>query len=495
MAARNSAPCSRGVISVEPTSFSKISLDYWHQDYDQRSLLTYINVNPGKGIKMPSASQYDAHTQYGQNWTFNRSRKDLVGISASSEAGAYATLRGGYRYGDMWREYDYVGATLTDNLGNYSETYTTTPRQNETTHSYYALVDLNLPTGPVMHQLTTGFTGTKFEYSRGLDVKTTLGSSSIDNPSYFADPNLALGGTTTVQGQTLSNWLVGDRVLLPYNLSALVGVNHAKVEQYSRGVATNSMTTSYTQSKNTPSLALLYTPWQPVTTYVSYMEGVAAGGTAPSTYTNYNTGKSNLAVANANEMLAPSVSKQYEVGAKSQFGGLDLALFRINKVNEYVDPSDSVYKQDGRQQHQGIEITSTGNLTHDWLLTGGITWLDATMQEVTVNKSLEGKTPTNVPNRMAKLYSEYTLPMDRRFTLVGGANYFGSRYVDDMNTDQTGSGTTFDAGVRFAPVKPVLLNLTVSNLFDKAYWSYYRSGDGLLMGAPRIVSFTAKATF
>lgn len=34
-------------------------------------------------------------------------------------------------------------------------------------------------------------------------------------------------------------------------------------------------------------------------------------------------------------------------------------------------------KQDGRQQHQGLEITLTGKATDNLVLSGGTTWLDA----------------------------------------------------------------------------------------------------------------------
>ena len=39
------------------------------------------------------------------------------------------------------------------------------------------------------------------------------------------------------------------------------------------------------------------------------------------------------------------------------------------------------------------------------------------------------------------------------------------------------------------------LNVHVSNLFDKAYWSYFRLGDGMLLAAPRTVSAFAKVAF
>lgn len=475
-----------GVITTNLNEKNKVTFDYWHQDYYVNSLQTYINVNPTKGIYVPDASKFKASRQYGQSWSYNQSTKDLVGIGFQSDISQHFALRTGYRYGDMWRQYNYVGATLTDNNGHYTETNTASPRQNEQTYSSYALVDSNFETGALVHQVTTGYTGTQYDYTRGVDVKTTLGSSNINNPTFYSDPDATLGGTTTIQGQTMTNFVLGDRIVLPHGFSTLLGITHAELEQYSRGVSTLSSTasTSYKQSKNTPSAALLYTPWDPVTTYVSYMEGLNAGGTAPST------------ASNANEMLAPSASKQYEVGAKSHLGAVDLntALFRINKINEYTDPTDNIYKQDGRQQHQGLEITLTGKATDNLVLSGGTTWLDAKIVDAKNNTRIEGKRPVNVPEYQSRLFSEYTLPADRRFTLIGGMNYYGKRPVDDLNTDYIDSATTFDTGVRFSK-KPFSVNFNVSNVFDKSYWSYYRSGDGLSLGAPRMFSLTGKIDF
>ena len=35
----------------------------------------------------------------------------------------------------------------------------------------------------------------------------------------------------------------------------------------------------------------------------------------------------------------------------------------------------------------------------------------------------------------------------------------------------------------------------MQNIFNTAYWAYYRSGDGLLLGNPRTVALTIKASW
>ena len=64
-----------------------------------------------------------------------------------------------------------------------------------------------------------------------------------------------------------------------------------------------------------------------------------------------------------------------------------------------------------------------------------------------------------------------------------------------MNTHYIPGVTLFDAGLRYQPMDRLTLNLNVSNLADTRYWEYYRTGDGLLLGAPRTVAFSAKYSF
>jgi iron complex outermembrane recepter protein len=257
------------------------------------------------------------------------------------------------------------------------------------------------------------------------------------------------------------------------------------LKQTASGTGTAISTSNFTQDKFTPSFALMYKPVPFVSTYFSYMQGLIAGGTAPSK------------ALNVNQILPPSVSEQYEVGAKASLGGMDLtvALFRIDKINEYTDPGDSIYKQDGREVHQGVEVTASGKIINRLTLVGGFTLMDAKVERARNNQALEGKTPVNVPEAQAKIYMEYELPFIPHLTATAGGNYFGRRPVDALNTTYFPEAITCDAGLRYQPSiygHKTTLNLNVTNLFDKRYWSYYRSGDGLLLGEPRLFAFSAK---
>ncbi|MGE4559955.1 MAG: TonB-dependent receptor, partial [Desulfobulbus sp.] len=434
-------------------------------------------------------SSFDAKTQYGQSWTYNYSRKTLAGIALESQLTDVFKLRTGFRYGDMWREYQYVSVMLDDSLENYTETAIGSPRQHEITRSGNALVDAAFDTFGLGHTVTFGVTGTNFTYTRGDDVKSVLGTSTIADPVDYDDPALALGGTNVWYEQEYLNWVLGDRIQFDDQWSVLIGFNRASLSLDRWGSGSALSNSNYKQDHLTPTYALMYKPIDNMTTYLSYMEGLATGGTAPTTY-NGET------VVNGGDMLSPSVSKQYEIGSKATFGQVDLtaALFYIDKINEYTDPDDLVYKQDGRQVHKGVEFTLTGKITPNLSMVGGFTWLDAEIERSN-DASLEGKTPVNVPEKQARIYLDYILPFAPQYTVSAGAFYNGKRPVNANNTAYLDESLTFDTGLRYLTTvdgHDVSVNLNVINVFDTAYWAYYRSGDGLFLGEPRTVALNVK---
>lgn len=472
-----------GIMKYQFSPGTFLSVDAWHQDFSLNGVSSYIDVSPTAGIDVPKASNLSARKQYGQSWTYNHSSKSVAGTAFESKLNDIFTLRTAYRYGNMWRRYKWVKIMMTDNDGNYMETASNTPRQYETTHSGYALLDSDFGTWALKHHVTFGYTGTNFTFRRGDDVSTVLGASNTSSPSDYVDPGLQVGTINKIMHQAMNNFVGGDRIDLTDSLSLLAGVNHAMYSAY-----TKSSSPYHTfQTANTPSLGLIFKPRRDLSFYTSYIEGLANGGTAPST------------AANSGAILDPAVSKQYEVGTKATIGRADmtLALFRIDKVNEFTDPSDNTYKQDGREIHQGVEFITQGKVTDNLTLVGGFTLMDAHVSKAQ-NGSLENKVPINVPERQARLYAEYRLPFAPDFTITGGGFYNGKRYVDAYNLSSMDESVIFDTGLRYqtkAFDHDLLVNLVVKNVFDTAYWSYYNNGSGLFLGDPRTIALSLKYTW
>jgi len=482
-----------GSAKYKLTPSTTIGVNGYYQHFFIQGLANYYLPTTASGV--PDPKNFDPATQYGQKWTYNESDKLLVSANLESKLNEVFTFRSAFQYGDMYREYNLVDLTLTDKAGNYKETYTGTPRQDETTKSAYALFDAKFLTGPVAHTVTFGYTGTYFEYYRGLDTTVVLGTSNLSSPSYYAIPaypTKLTSGTFTYY----DNAFVGDRAEWGM-LQAIGGVNYAQIRSKSWVLPNDSLqkiTLGASQAAWTPSIALTVTPIKPLSVYGNYMEGLAAGGTAPTTFVTASGTKAT--VKNAREMLDPSHSRQAEAGVKGRLLGLNLTadVFWLSQVNEYTDPSDSVYKQDGRVESKGVDLMAQGSVLPGLSVSGGFSWQHVRYTKVASTPSYEDQIPVNVPARQARLFLEYALPW-LPLHVSGGANYYGRRAINVPNTLWISDAATFDAGLRFDPVlggHRTSLQLGVQNLMDERYWANYRSGEGLEMGAPRTYSASVK---
>ncbi|MCT7644597.1 TonB-dependent receptor [Aliarcobacter butzleri] len=280
------------------------------------------------------------------------------------------------------------------------------------------------------------------------------------------------------------NVLIGDDIIFNDKWSALVGFNYATVIQTSYNNEVKS--SKYDKSELTPTLSLMYKPFDDLTTYVTYIESLEQGTIVGDDYSNRG------------EVLSPYVSKQYEVGAKYSLNDSVLltgALFRIEKANEYEDNTTTplpTLSQDGEQIHQGLELTITGKVTDNLTLFGGGTWMDLSVEKHS-DKTLEGKKPTNAASKMAKLYAEYNIPFISGLTVTGGAYYTGEKYGNTTNTDKIPSYTLYDAGLRYKTKLdkyPTTFLLNVSNLTGEDYWA-----SSNYLGDPRSVAFSMKMEF
>jgi iron complex outermembrane recepter protein len=486
-----------GVLTYRIGDSSTLAFDYYHQDYRATGIRVDFAPYVSGGISHVPAA-FDPTKQYGQPWTYNDAQKDLVGTKFVTDINDIFTFRTAVRYGYMFRDNTYIDALLTNN-GSYTENVTQTTRQTEQTWAGYSLMDAKFDTGFIHHVVTFGYTDAYYYYTRGPNVTTALGASSVEAPAQFAPPSSTVPGLSNFQAQNLGNVLLGDRITFDRYWSALVGVNDAMIHQTGGGINGPSSTVlgtpDFESDKVTPTYSLLFTPRPWITLYGTYLQALEAGDQAPST-------ANGIPVVNASQILAPSVSTEYETGAKMQIGKFNLttALFDINKVNAETNPVTNTYIQDGREDHKGIEVIGKGKLTDQLTVVGGFTLLDARIEQATALPASNGKIPINVPEQEARGYFEYAFPesLAPGLTLVGGANYYGKRPVDALNTGFIQPATIFDAGLRYEPVvygHKLTFNLTVSNVFNTAYWASYNVGataSGMLPGAPRIVAFSAK---
>lgn len=286
--------------------------------------------------------------------------------------------------------------------------------------------------------------------------------------------------TSPLNIRDLGAYVVDRATIGPVQL--LAGLRYS--DYRSRARSATGVETRFGLDKWTPSVGLLVKPSRDLTVYGTYLEGLEEGGTAPA-----NT-------ANANEVLAPAISKQYEAGIKDEVGrGLvfQLAGFQVTRPSAFTDPADNRFKLAGRARYRGIEGSLTGEITPQLSLYASGQYLDAETRR-SVNPLLEGRRPENTPKYTGSVFAEYGPASLRGLAIGGGAFYVGDRAVNNFNQAFVDGYTTYSASLRYAFDDGPEFQLNADNLTGKRYYS--AAGNGLLgVGLPRQIKLTARYGF
>ena len=85
-----------------------------------------------------------------------------------------------------------------------------------------------------------------------------------------------------------------------------------------------------------------------------------------------------VGTVNSGEAFAPIKSKQYEVGAKLDFGTLSatISLFQIEQPSGQTDTAANRYSLDGETRNCGVEFNLFGEVTTGLRLLGGVAFMD-----------------------------------------------------------------------------------------------------------------------
>ncbi|HDS1819823.1 TPA: TonB-dependent siderophore receptor [Pseudomonas putida] len=284
---------------------------------------------------------------------------------------------------------------------------------------------------------------------------------------------------------------ISDRITFNEQWQTVIGAREVRLDEKTwneDGVAGRHTQ----QYQLLPNAALIYKPRPDTTLYASYSKGLSAGGTAP------------WFTLNQSEILAPTLSRQLELGIKRDWQGMSLsaALFQIRQAYQYARPDSegtSTYVQQGQQKNIGLELGASGWVTSNLQIQASAAALRARVKNSGTD-DYEGHQAINVPNLRAALQAEYNLPVPG-LALLGGARYSASKYASQAGNVEVGGYTVFDVGSRYRTRiggYDTVLRLTVDNVFDKRYWrdvGDYLGDNYLFQGAPRTARLSASVNF
>jgi catecholate siderophore receptor len=214
--------------------------------------------------------------------------------------------------------------------------------------------------------------------------------------------------------------------------------------------------------------------------------------------TSFNPSAEGLTIAANNAQLDPEKNLSYEVGTKWDFLdnrlSLAAALFRTEKTNARTpalvagDPPNVL---DGEQVVQGFEIGLTGNLTKDWAIYTGYTYLDSQITSTNVPGE-EGNELPNTPKHSFNIWTTYAIT--DKLTAGLGAQFVDERFSAANNHRVAPSYWTVDAMVAYQFNEHFDLRVNVYNLADEEYID--RVGGGHFIPGPgRSATVTAAFKF
>jgi len=378
-------------------------------------------------------------------------------------------------------------ATITNANGNLTDAPYNFPAWTNTNTEELG-VRGRAETGPIHHALTLSGTRLQLDTGQLFPVIATI-QSNLYTPTFIAQPATPVlsppkTGSTELTSVGFADVLsaVDDRIQL------ILGARYQRVQIGNFSSVTGAMTSYYDQSAISPAVGFVVKPWQNVSLYGNYIQGLQQGPTAP-------TG-----TMNAGQMFPPVKSRQFELGAKVDFGEFTttVSAFQIEQPSGFTNPTTATFSVDGMQRNQGLELNIFGEPLAGFRTLGGITLLDA-RQINTASALTTGKKATGVPDVQVNLGVEWDASFLRGLTFSGRGIYTSMQYLDAANTQSIPAWTRFDAGVRYtfdrADGKPVSLRFNVENLFNANYWSAASSTYGLSMGAPRTFLLSLTSAF
>ncbi len=229
------------------------------------------------------------------------------------------------------------------------------------------------------------------------------------------------------------------------------------------------LTTVYQNHGLSPTGSVIFKPAADMSLYATYASSLQAGDLAPGT------------AANAGMSLPPYRSKEYEVGYKASLDGVDVtaALFQIERPFANVNPLDSIFEISGEQINKGLELSAVGEILPGLTLFGGITLLDARLQNTPL-ASTDDKLYVGTPKVKGNMLFECQIPRIPGLVATFDYQFSGTRPGNDTNTFTVAGYNLFDIGARYTSViysKSVTWRLSVNNVTDRHYWSTIEPSD------------------
>ncbi|AZL86314.1 TonB-dependent siderophore receptor [Aliivibrio salmonicida] len=416
------------------------------------------DLDNGSKVDTTTGEVIDPNTVKDQNWAKTDNDVANYGVGLTANLTDSWSVKTG-----ISRQY-YERQRTESDINKDGSSYKSSDRHDEWTFDT-AYVDFmgDVDALGVNHRLLVGGNGLNYDYKRQYDssksciTSTDTCSDGFNRPSDLNSSNDTVGPHSKSQHYGI---YLQDLVTFNDSWQLLAGARFAvdKTED-SKGKKED-----YTNILS--KLGVIYHPAENGSIYAVYSESFEPVATI-----------NDADDVNDGQKQDPMKGNLYELGSKWELLDNSLyvsgALFQIVQSNMQVSEdinggSNTRTSQVGEQVHTGIELAATGYLTEAFSLSASTTFLDAKYEN---DPALEGKTPADVPEFSASIWSQYDFNNGTGINL--GVYHVGERYGDSKNEFKKDAYTRVDMGIshtlKYDDSLDFVARFNVENLLDTDY--------------------------
>ncbi len=476
-------------------SHSRFSLDLGYAFQDVENPQYRVTLNKGQQSLLPSA---DHNKNYGGIGTY----RDITE--------KYGVARYEYDFNKNLMGYVTAGMRITD-LNSITSSFkimntdwnktgsvnSQWSRTNSTDKSNSQEVGLRgkFNTGSLKHELIFAVNRYDMRVDRLKGANITKKNISFTSPEWgFGYTGDGKPGTNTWNRARHTGAALTDVMTTADDKwTFIVGGRYQKIKESTYEVNHNKGTvtdTLYDTHAWTPAFGLVYKVSPSASVYANYIEGLAAGDIVGSGY------------ANEGQMLSPYKTKQYEVGAKFDFGRYlaTLSAFVIRQ-NGAMDDNENgqTYLRSSEVRHRGIEASIMGEPIKGTRVMAGLMFLDATYMKATDKNggNYAGKREFGIPRWTSVIRVEQDIKGVKGLSLNTRLTYNGSAYYNSANNVKVPQWIRWDLGAKYEFTgwgHPMIIRADVYNVMNKSYWIALQDNNGLFTGKGRtgVISLETK---
>lgn len=453
-----------------------IETNFSHYSTDVTGLPGSITYDSGKSTLLPSPVD-PTRLGYGQPGAGT----DLVTNTASVKLRHAFNDQWNFEIGALYQnaERGLYGITnaLTDNAGDYTVTKNFNAVPHFSILSNLAALNGHFSVLGMKNDVTIGTNGfVNGQYSYRNSIATVLGSANLANPVVFnAPPVPAHGDQYRAATLTEQSIVTGDTLHLNSQWAIQAVLATSFIDQRSFNANGHETSDDARNGVLSPTVSVIYRPSRALTTYATWSSSIEQGEQAPA------------GTANANQFMSPYRDHEYEIGAKYALNDnflVSLAGFWMTRPLANTSASTNVFSVVGKQRNAGAELFVQGNATPDLSLFGGVTYIDARLQNTGL-ASTNDRLVVGVPKLKGDLAADYHPAFAHGFALTGAVHFETERAATNTNNSFAPGYATFDVGMRYSDRfwgHHDTLRFQVVNVTDKAY--YASVADGNIVGSP-----------